>query len=316
MMEGINPKVSVVIPTHNRAGMLPRAVASVLAQTHQSYEIIIIDDGSTDSTQCILAGFSDPRIRTFNHDESRNGAAARNTGISHARGEFIAFLDDDDEWVPTKLTNQVTMLDSAPSHVGMLYGWMDYLDSRGRIAYQARKSIRGDIFEELLGRGEIGASSTLVARTSVVRQIGGFDECLASGQDRDFSRRISEVCEIDYLPEVVTIARLGHDRVSNNTYHNLLKREFAAKRHLEKFAKALASRPKTRAALFRQLAFTEMMLCKRGTALSTFFRGAKTGPIDIETLFDTFSLLKVFFWYATPLARLRNGAQAIRNRLR
>ncbi len=316
MTDCIAPRVSVIIPTHNRADLLPRAVSSVLAQTFADYEILIVDDGSSDHTRCVLTGYRNSKIRIFKHVASKNGSAARNTGLSHARGEYIAFLDDDDEWLPTKLANQVAMLDSAPPEVGMLYGWMDYLDSEGRIAYQAHKTIRGNVFEQLLGRGGIGACSTLVARASVVRQVGGFDECLASGQDRDFSRRVSEICEIDYLPEVVTIARLGHDRVSNNTHENLLKREFAAKRHLEKFSDALYKRPKTLAALFRQLAFTEMMLRKRRAALSTFIQGIKTDPPSINTLLDTFSLLKALIWYATPLAHLRNRARAIRNKLR
>ena len=96
------PRVSVIIPTHNRAHLLPRAVDSVLAQTLDRYEILIIDDGSSDNTPDVIAGFSDQRIRSLRHDRNRGQSAAINTGIEHARGDYVGFLDDDDEWLPTE----------------------------------------------------------------------------------------------------------------------------------------------------------------------------------------------------------------------
>ena len=87
-----NPKVSVIVPTHNRADLLPRAIDSVFAQTYDDYEIVIVDDWSSDGTQDAIAGFADPRIRSFRHDRNRGQSAAINTGIAHARGEYIGFL--------------------------------------------------------------------------------------------------------------------------------------------------------------------------------------------------------------------------------
>ena len=102
-----NPKVSVIIPTYNRADLLPRAVNSVLSQTFSDYEIIIVDDHSPDNTQDVIAAFTDPRIRSIRHRTNRRQSAAINTGIANAMGEYIAFLDDDDEWLPNKLEGQV-----------------------------------------------------------------------------------------------------------------------------------------------------------------------------------------------------------------
>ena len=91
---------------------MPRAIDSVLAQTYwMSYEILIVDDCSSDDTQDVIAGFSDPRIRSFRHDRNEGKSAAINTGIAHARGEYIGFLDDDDEWLSPKLEGQVALLD-------------------------------------------------------------------------------------------------------------------------------------------------------------------------------------------------------------
>ena len=118
------PKVSVVIPTHNRAGFLQAAIQSVLNQTFQDFEIIVVDDASEDQTTEIVRSFSDPRIRYMRHESNKGQGASRNDGIRQASGEYIALLDDDDEWLPEKLAKQVALLDSSPSQVGMIYTWL------------------------------------------------------------------------------------------------------------------------------------------------------------------------------------------------
>ena len=100
------PKVSVIIPTYNRADILPRAVSSALSQTYDDCEIIIVDDCSTDHTRETVSAWSEERIRYIRHAENRRQSGALNTGIDNARGQYVAFLDDDDEWVPTKLERQ------------------------------------------------------------------------------------------------------------------------------------------------------------------------------------------------------------------
>ena len=118
-------RVSAIITTHNRADLLPRAVRSVLAQTFADYEVIIDDDGSTDHTQEVVATLNQPKIRAFRHEVSRGQSAAINTGTARARGEYVAFLDDDDEWLPYKLAMQVAALDAADEDVALAYGWYD-----------------------------------------------------------------------------------------------------------------------------------------------------------------------------------------------
>src|SRR5581483_7703419 len=105
------PKVSVVVSTHNRAELLHAAIASVLSQSFQDFEILVVDDHSQDHTAQVVQRFRDGRIKYLRHETRRGGAAARNTGIQNSSGEYIAFLDDDDEWLPEKLETQVALFE-------------------------------------------------------------------------------------------------------------------------------------------------------------------------------------------------------------
>lgn len=127
-----NPTVSVIIPTHNRANLIGKAIDSVLDQTCQDFEIIVIDDGSTDNTAEIVKGFDDFKIHYISHELNRGTSAARNTGIKASRGEYIALLDSDDEWLPEKLDRQVEVLQDEPSEVGVVYSDVLYIDENGK----------------------------------------------------------------------------------------------------------------------------------------------------------------------------------------
>ena len=102
-----DPTVSVIVPTYNRAHLIARALESVCSQTFTDWECLVVDDASTDNTDEVVRSFGDPRVQYLRHETNRRGGAARNTGIAAARGEFLAFLDSDDEWVPAKLERQL-----------------------------------------------------------------------------------------------------------------------------------------------------------------------------------------------------------------
>ncbi len=108
------PVVSVVIPTRNRCALLARALGSVLAQTHEELEVIVVDEASTDRTPEVIAAVADPRVRLLRHEIARGAAGARNAGVKAARGRWCAFLDDDDLWAPTKLASQLGALEANP----------------------------------------------------------------------------------------------------------------------------------------------------------------------------------------------------------
>src|SRR5215510_16389067 len=115
------PAVSVIIPTYNRAEFLRLAITSVLNQTFQDFEIIVVDDASEDHTHEVVSDFSDKRIKYIRHEANKRVSAARNTGVLSASGDYIAFLDDDDEWLPRTLQMQVALLEDSTSIVGGVY---------------------------------------------------------------------------------------------------------------------------------------------------------------------------------------------------
>ena len=120
------PTVSIIIPTYNRAHLIDRSIQSVLNQTYQDFELIVVDDGSTDNTEDIIRQFQekDKRIKYIKHDKNKGGSAARNTGIKNSRGEYIAFQDSDDEWFPEKLEKQIEIIECTDPKVGIVYSDM------------------------------------------------------------------------------------------------------------------------------------------------------------------------------------------------
>ena len=280
----MNPKVSVIITTYNRADMLPRAVDSVLAQTFTDYEIIIVDDCSTDHTRDVIAKFDDPRVRSLRHEVNKRQAAAINTGIADARGEYIAFLDDDDEWLPAKLERQTALLDSSPPNVGLVYGWLDEVNgSTGRVTPSYRNTIEGDVFDNLLALEIPSPTSTLLVRASVARDVNGFDERLRRHIDNDFICRISQRYHLAALPEVVARNHIDHGRgrISGDNPESMSNALGYLRAHIDRFARELAARPKARAAVLRRLSSLEMALGNRRAALSALATAARLDPLGV-----------------------------------
>ena len=278
------PNVSVIIPTYNRAELLPRAVNSVLSQTYDDYEIIIVDDHSSDNTQDVIAKFTDQRIRPIRHERNTGQSASINTGIANAMGEYIAFLDDDDEWLPNKLEGQVAVFQSSASDVGLVYGWMDRIeDSTGRLIPSYRNTIEGDIFEYSLALNIPGPTIVLLVRSSVVREIGGIDARLSRYNDADFICRVAQRYKVAVLPEVVARAHFDHEheQMGNNTPRYLTDAASFLRMHMVRFSTELDERPKILATLLRRLASVEMMRGNRRAALSALAHAFRLDPVGV-----------------------------------
>ena len=276
-----SPRVSAIVTTHNRAELLPRAVDSVLSQTYRDLELIIVDDCSSDNTPEVVAGFDDRRIRSIRHPDNRRPSAARNTGIASARGEYIAFLDDDDEWLPAKLEKQVALLDSQLSRVGLVYGWLDEVDdSTGRTRPSYRRILSGDASVELLALHIPSPTSTLLVRTRAVRDVDGWDESLRMHTDLDFICRIAQRYHVAVLPEVVVTRHVmhGYDRVSDITPEWLAHNADYLRRHLDRYSTELSQLPQARASVFLYLSRVEMLRGNTRSAFSALFTAVRLDP--------------------------------------
>ena len=210
-------KVSVIIPTYNRAELLPLAVKSVLEQTFQDFEIIIVDDASTDNTEEIVNSLSDKRIKYILHETNKGESWTRNTGLKNGKGEYIAWLDDDDEWLSDKLQRQVAILDHSSKEVGGVYtGQVNIDGTTGRVLSTRLASKRGNLFTELLSGGCYIAPSSLMLRTSCIEKVGWFDKSIIFGPDTDMWVRIAKEFQFECIEEPLTKYRIHEKRLSTN----------------------------------------------------------------------------------------------------
>jgi len=224
------PLVSVIIPAYNASLYISEAIQSVLEQDYKNIEIIVINDGSTDDTSSILEEFNNNII--IINQENSGAAVARNKGLRAARGEYIAFLDADDVWLPGKLYTQVKYLEDHPD-VGMVYcSWSEwYPDDNGKYSlpdnslYQnldsgVDKEHSGWLYTKLL-REPILNTDAVMIRTSIVKEVGFFDETLLRGQDYDYWLRLSRLTQIHKLKAILCLYRIHSKSISNKPHpHN------------------------------------------------------------------------------------------------
>jgi glycosyltransferase involved in cell wall biosynthesis len=237
-MHDRNPKVSVVIPTYNRAHLISRAIQSVLNQTYQDFEIIIVDDGSKDNTEEVVKNLNDNRIRYIRHNTNKGASAARNTGIKASKGEYIAFQDSDDKWFPDKLEQQVKAFDKVPSKVGVVYSGFYRIEGDNKIyipsAHIAQKE--GNIHNELLRRNFIGTPAVLIKK-ECFENAEYFDETLPALEDWNLWIELSKYYLFKYVNKPLLYSYSTPNSV-NRDQKNLFKaREMILRNHFDDFNK-------------------------------------------------------------------------------
>lgn len=201
-----NPLVSIVIPTFNQAGMLIEAIESVLGQTYRNFEIIVVDDGSTDDTRLRLRPYVERGQVAYIYQQNQRQAAAKNRGIAQARGELIAFLDHDDLWASEKLAKQIALFEKR--EVGLVFCRAEEIDLSGKRLWEkgSHKFRRGAIFDQLLFDHFI-TNSSVVVRRSCLDRVGGFRENFFGVDDIHLWLRICHDFEADYVDEVLVSCR-------------------------------------------------------------------------------------------------------------
>ncbi|WNM20228.1 glycosyltransferase family 2 protein [Flavobacterium capsici] len=203
-----NPLVSVIIPTYKRSDFLIRALESVLKQTYSPIEIIVVDDNDGDNefrlatAENIKSYIEKNLIQYYKHDFNKGLPAARNTGISHANGEFIAFLDDDDEFLPDKTRLQVDCFLNNNSNVGLVYGSFIRFETDSNTERIIRPKHAGDL-QTVLGLNHIGPPSMVMCRKEAVVKVNGFDGSFRSREDIEFYYRIAKYYEVEYVSDII-----------------------------------------------------------------------------------------------------------------
>lgn len=208
------PEVSVVIPTYNSARYVIEAVNSVLAQTYQDFEVLVIDDGSTDETEAVMRRYQAP----VRYIRQPNGgvAVARNRGITESRGRYVAFLDADDTWLPHKLERQLAALQGQPNYRAC-YAAFAVVDASLNPLGISRSQRQASALEDLLLRGNIiGSICTVLCERALFELVGGFDPALSQCADWDMWVRLAAQTEFLYLDEPLVTYRQHGTNMSRN----------------------------------------------------------------------------------------------------
>ncbi len=223
------PAVSVIIPTYNHARYVAQAIQSALAQTYHDYEIVVIDDGSTDHSRAVIAPFMD-RVR-YVWQPNQGLSAARNTGVRESRGRYIAPLDADDIWFPDYLATMAPLLDGDPSAGAAYSGWR-YIDANGNMLPQhSTRIVPPEQFYATLAYTNFLVPSGVLARRTCLEQAGPFDVNLRAVEDRDMWLRIARTHRIIGVPKVLVGYRTHGENMTRDLARMETARRYVATKH-------------------------------------------------------------------------------------
>lgn len=194
--------ISVVIPTHNRSGLLKRAVESALNQTYKDIEVIVVSDGSTDDTQEVMQSYQKnySNIKFISIFPGKGANNARNEGIKASEGDYIAFLDDDDEWVSSKLEAQMEVFKS-DSSIGMVYTGINVIYVKENLTYYSLSGKGGDLSKDILLKNVVGATPSVMIKKDVLNESGYFDVDMPAKQDYDLWIRVCQLTNVGYVDQ-------------------------------------------------------------------------------------------------------------------
>ncbi|UCG51910.1 MAG: glycosyltransferase family 2 protein [Candidatus Latescibacterota bacterium] len=230
------PLVSIVLPTHNRATVLPRAIQSVLDQSYKRFELIVIDDGSTDDTCDVVKSFGDPRIRLLPLEKNVGSSAARNRGLQMAKGSFVAFQDSDDVWYPEKLSRDIYTLESSHGRVGVcVCSYRHIIDDRTRVVIHPNGEVAGDEVIKRHLMGSAFSTQTLTIKKEAMDSVGGFDETLSCRQDWELCLRLAQKWSFVFVSDVLVDKWESSDSISADPFKLIDATQKIRQRHRHLF---------------------------------------------------------------------------------
>ncbi len=222
------PVISVIIPVYNGEKTIRETIESVLSQTFKDFELIVINDGSQDTSLEIVERIQDPRLKVFSY-RNAGQATSRNRGIAHACGEYISFIDADDLWTPNKLEAQLRALQDNPQ-AAVAYSWTKCIDEFGQFSRRGSHiSVTGDVYAKLLLIDFIENGSNPLIRTQALAEVGGFDESMTPSEDRDLWLRLAARYHFVAVPSPQILYRQS----VNSESANVLRMEAASLRVIE-----------------------------------------------------------------------------------
>lgn len=283
-------KVNIILPTYNRAQLIARAIKSVLNQTYRDFEIIVVDDGSTDNTEEVVKKIDDKRIRYIRHKENKGAAAARNTGIKASKDQYIAFQDSDDEWPPEKIEKQIIAFENVSPKVGVVYTgfWKTQDNKKVYMPSFNIKSKEGDIHKSLLKGNFIGTPTTLIKRECFERT-GMFDEKLPILEDWELWIRISKYYHFKYIDAPLLISHYSPGGVNEPSFPIKVK---ALKLILEKHFNDIKKDMKVLAGHYFYIGHVLCLSGKIVQGRNYFIKAIITYPLDIR--FFLLTLISLF----------------------
>ncbi|MBX3011182.1 MAG: glycosyltransferase family 2 protein [Caldilineaceae bacterium] len=301
MTDSTTPLLSVIIPTYNRAHLLGRAVSSVLSQSFAAFELLIIDDHSTDNTEQVVAQWDDPRIRYLRHAENRGSSATRNCGIRAAQAEFITFLDDDDEFLPDALAMLYQALSNTPTNVAYVVGGIvQIIDTpQGEIVDGVHfpqvppQQSREAIYLRFLSRLTFGTGWGVLFRRHVFDTIGLFDEQLFVAIDRDLFLRLALHFDLIVLNQSLVKVHLHNaPQLTDPTIAHVVSRELILQKHQQ----MLQQHPRIYSSLLYGLALGYYRFNQKAEARRLLWQATRRDPFRSKAWlsFLYYELLQVF----------------------
>lgn len=261
----MTPKVSIITITRNRATLLSRCIESIQRQTFKDYEHVIVDGASTDNTEDLVKSYNDSHINYIRLETNLSLAKTWKIALDSYQGKYLTFLDDDDEYLPTKLEKQVILLDSLSDEYGMVYCWMDYYDTISKKIVNTHKpQLRGAVLADAVEQERVCGTPTLLLRRGVWEECVSKAKVTTIASDWLSGARICKRYKVDFVPEVLVKVYVnhGHTRMSDSGYYtDLLTKQIQF--HLdfmEEFKDVFMQYPKKSALHLQMLAKNNMLL--------------------------------------------------------
>lgn len=276
--------ISIIIPTYKRnPDMVGRAIQSALKQSYQLTEIIIVDDSPNDfygrsAIKEMILSLDDNRIKYIQHPKNMGACAARNTGIKESKGEYLAFLDDDDEWLPSKLEKQIKLM-SNPD-VGLVYCRQKVINEKTNTeTINVRKRYSGKVFDRLIVRNFIGSTSFALIRRECFDECGLFDTKIKASQDLELYLRIVQKYEVAYVDEPLVVYYIhSGERITTNPYYNIQGIKYIStlySDYLDKHKKTKSIRILLTVPFYK-------MIGERKKAFKNYLKAVRLAPLNIK----------------------------------